>query len=630
MPKICGNTRYPHLTALLAASLGIACGESPGGEQFREIRAHWLPGCGPGADAFTARIDLQALGDFDPSADTYEQFDADVVGEISVFPASTRAVFAKATARDGTWTGVASAGEAGDVDIGLWPESGGCVLFGGERGRYPDTGDGAAVGYAASTATLLVSGGRAESATSAMTVDVATGNVHEVAAKDGPRTARSFATVTPFGPDLLVAGGVDPDSTVPLDSADVFRAAAGRFDPKRLALSRPRTRHAAVQLRSGETLLVGGSDDNGGALRTLETVSPVTGEYRISGLTRLAGGRVDPIALRLSDDSVLIAGGLDAAGDPVALLEWLDPAAATVTRASTALDALAPPTRGRAFVAMPGGGALAAGGCVLRLPAAAEAEACARDCGDGGGCASSDVFWILPNGEVTRLEDGLDVGASHPALVEGAGGRPWLVAGPPQAPVVRVFDPFAGRFDTHRAVAVPPSEAAAFRFVPVDAGLFVWLGFGGDAASIGGFRHGTRGPYTTTVDPLLRRDTEGVSPDRPLAGAPDGSGVTLSDTEARLVLTDATYAALRLVLDVASGPPPVVYLGARAYGEDDCEWPERDAGGLATLARTESAVRLEHGGRSRECSPPDGRVVVSLRATEELTLSSLTIQRSPQ
>jgi hypothetical protein len=627
LPKICGNTRLYHLTALLAASLEIACGGGSGSEEFREIRVHWLPGCGPGEGGGTARIDLQALGDFDPTPDTFEQFEADVVEVPSVFPLTTQAVSVRADDGFDEWNGAGTASGSGEFDIALWPEDDGCLFFRAEAGQYPEDGTGAAVGYAASTATVLISGGLGESATSAMTIDLGTGAAREVAAEDGPRTARSGATVTRFGVDLLIAGGVDPDSTSPLDSADVFRSSAGRFDPTRIELSRPRSRHAAVELRSGETLLVGGTDGSG-ALRTLEAISPESGEYRISGLPRLSGGRLDPVALRLSDDSVLIAGGVDAADEPVALLEWLDPAASAVTRSSTALAELAQPTRGRAFVAMPGGGALAAGGCALRLPSAAEADACELACGLGGGCASRDVFWITPSGDVLRLDGALDADASDARLVEGAGGRPWLIAGKPALPLVRVFDPFRARFEAPGTRPVPPSSAAAFQFVAIDPGLFVWLEEGNGPASVGGFRHGTRGPYTVSAIPLFLESNDGAAPDRPMEATTPGGGLPMSDPELRLILTDTTYDAVGLTLDIEQGAPPVVYLGERAYGEGDCAWPEPEAEGTATLTRTADGVRLEHGQGQRDCTPPKGRVTVSLRAPEKVVLTSIAVRRS--
>ena len=626
MPKICGNKRVYHLTALLAASLEIACSGGTEEENFREIRVHWLPDCGPGEGSRTARITLQALGDFDPTPDTYEQFDADVIEAPSLFPLTTRAVSVRADGSSRGWTGLGNPLESGEFDVALWPEDRGCRFFGGDPGRYPGDGSGAAIGYASSTATLLITGGVGDFATSAMTLNLGTGEAREVAA--GPRKERSGPTITRFGDDLLVAGGVDPENATPIDSADVFEASAGRFNPARIELSRPRSRHAAVELGTGETLLVGGTDGDG-ALRTLEAISPETGEYRISGLPRLAGGRIDPVALRLSDGSVLIAGGVDAADEPVPLLEWLDPTASEITRSSDALTDLAPPTRGRAFVAMPGGGALAVGGCTLRLPSPGEAAACELACGTGGGCASRDAFWITPDGDVLPLNGALDDGAGDARLFEGAGGRPLLVTGKPDAPLVRVFDPFRARFAIAESPGVPADEAAETTFLAVDAGLFVWLGRGGVPASVGGFRHGTRNPYIVEAAPLLVENTDGVAPDRPMSTPPEGGGIKLSDANLRLVLTDTTYLDFTLTLRLDEGAPPVVELGDRAYGEGDCDWPLPEAGGPATLTRSATTVRLEHGGEQRNCAPPrEGRVTIALRSPEGVVVTSIEVRRS--
>jgi hypothetical protein len=113
-----------------------------------------------------------------------------------------------------------------------------------------------------------------------------------------------------------------------------------------------------------------------------------------------------------------------------------------------------------------------------------------------------------------------------------------------------------------------------------------------------------------------------------MKGGTEDGRITLSDPELRLVVTDTTYDAFSLTLDVAKGAPPAVHLGERTYGEGDCAWPEPGAGGEATLTRTASNVRLEHGDTRRDCSPPEGRVTVSLRAPEEVVLSAISVRRA--
>src|SRR6185436_15032362 len=78
-------------------------------------------------------------------------------------------------------------------------------------------------------------------------------------------------------------------------------------------------------LASGETLLVGGTDVGTSALVGLESISPETGTYRVAGLNRLKDGRTNPRVIRLTDDRVLVAGGMRSDGTPLDTLEWFSP-----------------------------------------------------------------------------------------------------------------------------------------------------------------------------------------------------------------------------------------------------------------------------------------------------------------
>jgi hypothetical protein len=305
-------------------------------------------------------------------------------------------------------------------------------------------------------------------------------------------------------------------------------------------------------------------------------------------------------------------------------LEWLAPDASAVTRTSADLGAFGSPTVGRAFVAMPGGGALAVGGCTLRAPEAGEATACRAAC--TAGCPSRDVLWILPDGTVQALAGALDVDAPNPRLVTGAGGRPWLLAGPPGARTFRVLDPFRSRFIVpNPAPAAPTSDLA---LVALDAGAFAWLATDGTNATVGGFRHGVRGPYTAADRPLLLQNNDGTALDRPLPAAETIVGVTLRDPGAHLVLTDTTYQTLKMSLEIAvtGEGGPVVTLGGRDYGGDDCPWPGTNETTFV-VTRSAAAVRLERGDESRSCTPPEGRASVSIHAPSETTITQIAIQR---
>src|SRR5439155_1904112 len=178
---------------------------------------------------------------------------------------------------------------------------------------------------------------------------------------------RAYASATPFGRGALVAGGVDPsDPADPtgehaLDTALVF--AGGIRENDRIDLgNRARAHHGAIELASGETLLVGGT--NGGiVLSSLVAIDPVTKSTRVFGLGELRQGRKDPVVVRLADNRVLVGGGTDQNGDAVGALEWFasDGSACAPLACPDASSSL-PARADVALVALPAGGALAASG----------------------------------------------------------------------------------------------------------------------------------------------------------------------------------------------------------------------------------------------------------------------------
>src|SRR5881296_4251690 len=103
-------------------------------------------------------------------------------------------------------------------------------------------------------------------------------------------------------------------------------------------LNQPRAEHTATLLASGTVLIAGGRDAAGQPLASAEIYDPATGGY-----TLLASPLPAPVwghtANRLSDGTVLIAGGTGDGGLPVAAAQLFDP----VTGAFTALDPLSTP-----------------------------------------------------------------------------------------------------------------------------------------------------------------------------------------------------------------------------------------------------------------------------------------------
>ncbi len=107
-------------------------------------------------------------------------------------------------------------------------------------------------------------------------------------------------------------------------------------------------------------------------------VSPLTRTTKLVGTLHV--GRRAPSVLRLDDGRLFVAGGEDAAGNPVGAVEWLAPDT-TVLPAPFDGSVSLPPRFDRAYAALPGGSVLAVGGCEDRAPEAG--EDCQRECERG-------------------------------------------------------------------------------------------------------------------------------------------------------------------------------------------------------------------------------------------------------
>jgi len=230
-----------------------------------------------------------------------------------------------------------------------------------------------------------------------------------------------------------------------------------------------------------------------------------------------------------------------------------------------------------------------------------------------------------------------------PVLAGGEDGRPWLFDGPSDTRTLARFDPWLGQFDA----PMPTDERGPASAARADAGLFVALDdCGADAnapcsASVRGFRHGLRGPYTQAVAPLLLADTEGVALDR-APGAPPSPGAVATTSwrnpangevqitpGSTLLVTDTTYEDVDIVIHVTAGPPPSVHLGSTSFGKGSCQWP------LATpqpafdaeLTRRGGTVTLTVKGRTRSCPGPSGRLAISLTGDAPTTMESIGVTR---
>jgi hypothetical protein len=609
-------------------------------------------------------IQLTALGDFDASPLTAELFDANSSARDLKFPLDTRAVSAELTAGTSLWFGVGER-SGDDIDLPLWPQGDACTLYPvGTSASYPGAVGGEAIGWSPSQKILLIAGeaSATSDSASAVVVNLKTGVAQAV--PDGMSQSRAYATVTPFGKNLLVAGGVDalnsPGGVVtnatPLDNASVYDTSTGRFDPPPLRnLSHARAHQAAVVLDSGETLLIGGVDDQNQPLSSLEALSPSNPQPRLTGLAKLTDARIDPFAIRLTDGHILVAGGHDLDRAPIDLVEWLSADADQETMTAPVPPAPAPPRFGQAFVAMPGGAALAVfDGCENRTKKAGEdCDACPL-----GGCPSStgfDVYWISPDGVPTHVQSigTFDPTMPKPLLIPASNGAPWLDA---SGHWLR-FDPWQAKFVVP---PVSPSSAPSCKPakwdvtggcwpepVALDSGLFVWL----QDEKLLGFRSDTRDEYAFDVAPLLSTPApQGAFPDSsllhtapdrpPLApGTPstfEAGGVPLEPGSA-LVVTDTTYIDLHLEISLDEGSmPPLLELGTTELGGAACPWsepsqPAPKGGWTLTVDRSGSSVTLGQNNQTHNCSMPTGRVSVALKAGGgTASVQSLLVRRKAQ
>jgi hypothetical protein len=406
---------------------------------------------------------------------------------------------------------------------------------------------------------FMVSGGRSVGVAQVPNTyvgDLTTGSITRL--EFGPSTRRSHATITEFRAALgagtdpeapsaaLVAGGDDPESnSVVLDTAEVYVPEIGApgdigdFDRQRITLSEPRTEHGAVVLTTGETLLVGGRGPTR-ILSTLEAVDPATRHARTGGLALLTVPRKNPSVLRLASGEILVAGGVDASGAPIATLEWFSADASRATKRP--LDLVT--GRERALVPLDGGGALA-----VIIPETAAPE--------------FQTVWLISSAGTAEPAQALDATTLDVVrLFPGSEGSPVLWTG---RRWLR-WSPWIGAFlPIDDAPTAGPALAA---IASGDRGLAMWLDdrVAPPGLHATGYRFSVRTPFDAVPNPLLVQSADHLAPDR-LAGVPGsslhfepGTGLTLGPSQSAFV-TDVTFADFDLDVDlVPNDAPPIVVL----------------------------------------------------------------------
>jgi hypothetical protein len=603
---------------------GSACQKDPVITD-RAVTLHAPQNCAPGL----ANLDVNAfavyhaLGDYEPVAPSDGHLLESVGTALPEIDPAVRALTVDATgASDRLWQGATPVAASGPVDVLVLPSTTPCSL----RGPVVAPA-GATIGMTGSQQMLLLGGSVGSAgAPDAVSLRLDTGAMAALPpARSG---ARTDATVTPFGDGALLAGGKSASGGV-LGDAQVYDPALGAFDSKlTIPLGGPRADAGAGVLATGETLLAGGVGGDGTLLDTMEIIDPVTRKARTAA-ARLNVARRAPTVLRLASGEVFVAGGFDATGASVAMLEWFLPDASQIARQPETLVEFA---SSRAYAALQAGG-------VLAVFAQANAPSTFQN------------TWVIgPDGGLdaaTPVEGAL----VQPVLFGGAGGAPVLWTGSsPGAPGgagvpgrwLR-WQPWTGAFAALDVLDDPGRIVGTGTAASADPGTALWLDVTNPAApKLAALRFDVRGEYSTLAGPLLVTDANDVAPDRlatggmvsfdPSQGLILMSGASADQKGGSAFVTDRTYADVRIEVDAPTGQPALVVLS-------DGLGHEMEVGGAAcpgavvtgaasslTIERKGASLTwaLAAGGGSHACAlgfAADARVSVGVRASPDLKTS---------
>jgi hypothetical protein len=177
-------------------------------------------------------------------------------------------------------------------------------------------------------------------------------------------TPRAGHTLTRLGDEVgaaaLAVGGRDAAGQ-PVAAAELWeplRESYADFHPRMVV---PRADHRAVRLPDGSVLIVGGVGA-AGPVDTIELYLPRVGQFVAAGSLPSGAGLTDLSVTALPDGRVLLAGGRDRSGAPVAttIIARLDPLDGTVDLSLT--DALSVARAGHAAALLCDGTVLLVGG----------------------------------------------------------------------------------------------------------------------------------------------------------------------------------------------------------------------------------------------------------------------------
>ena len=200
--------------------------------------------------------------------------------------------------------------------------------------------------------------------------------------------------------NVLILGGWN--GTTLQAGGETYNPATGNIAAPTNALPDPRVYHAAALMNNGKVLVVGGTKTGlaADADQFGEVLDPVAHTFSVTTSKPLA--RINPTATLLSDGRVLIAGGLDTAGKPTGAVEIYDPSAGTFTTQATGLSIL--PRYGHTATLLPDNTVLIAGG-IDALGNAVQSEIYTP--GTGAVATIADLPGALSGHSATLLPEGL-------------------------------------------------------------------------------------------------------------------------------------------------------------------------------------------------------------------------------
>lgn len=126
--------------------------------------------------------------------------------------------------------------------------------------------------------------------------------------------------------DVLLVGGMDGGPTLTTNAVDIYSAAGNSWTAGAALPGPGRYAMTATALGDGRILVAGGNDGTGGSTAALSAVAIYTSGSGWSTAESMKVARFDAAAVRLADGRVLVSGGSDATGAPLASAEIYDPA----------------------------------------------------------------------------------------------------------------------------------------------------------------------------------------------------------------------------------------------------------------------------------------------------------------